>query len=127
MNLSGNTILITGGASGIGFALAKRFARFGSQVVICGRRTEQLNLARQICPELHTVVADISHEEGREQLLQRISQGFPKLNVLINNAGIQNRPPAIQQPQDWSRSKLEIATNLEAPIHLSMLFVPHLP
>jgi uncharacterized oxidoreductase len=126
MNLQGNTILVTGGASGIGLALAKRFAQAGSQVIVCGRRQEQLDRARRECPELHTLSADISTEVGREKLVQQVMKEFPSLNVLINNAGIQNRPPPMHQPQEWLQSKLEIATNLEAPIHLSMLFLPHL-
>jgi uncharacterized oxidoreductase len=126
MNLAENTILITGGASGIGFALAKRFVKAGSTVIACGRRVEQLDRARRECPELHTVAGDISTAEGREKLFRQVVGEFPKLNVVINNAGIQNRPPPLYQSQDWRQSELEIATNLEAPIHLSMLFLPHL-
>jgi uncharacterized oxidoreductase len=126
MKLNGNTILITGGGSGIGLALAKRFAKAGSQVVICGRREEQLELAKKETPALHAVVGDISTESGRETLFKQVSQEFPELNVLINNAGIQNRPPPLIEQQDWRKHSLEIATNLEAPIHLSMLFLPHL-
>ena len=55
MGLKGNTILITGGASGIGFAFAKRFAEAGSTVVVCGRRAEQLKEAKTLCPALHTL------------------------------------------------------------------------
>lgn len=126
MNLKGNTILITGGASGIGLALAKRYVQAGSTVIACGRRQEQLALAERECPGLKTLRADISNEAGREKLRDQVLSEFPKLNVLINNAGIQNRPPPLTQPQDWMKSKLEIETNLEAPIHLSMLFLPHL-
>jgi uncharacterized oxidoreductase len=126
MNLQGNTILLTGGGSGIGLALAKRFVRAGSKVIVCGRRKEQLERARRECSELHTLSCDISTEPGREKLLSQVMDEFPALNILVNNAGIQNRPPPVHQPQDWMQSKLEIATNLEAPIHLSMLFLPHL-
>lgn len=126
MKLGGNTILVTGGASGIGFALAKRFVKAESQVIVCGRRVDQLDRARQECPGLHAIACDISNEAGREKLLHDVTAKFPRLNVLINNAGIQSRPPPLHQPQDWRQSKLEIATNLEAPIHLSMLFLPHL-
>jgi uncharacterized oxidoreductase len=126
LKLSGNTILVTGGGSGIGLALAKRFANAGSRVIICGRRKEQLELANQECPELIARPADISTERGRELLLQELTAEFPELNVLVNNAGIQNRPPPLTQPQDWSSHRAELATNLEAPMHLSMLFIPHL-
>jgi uncharacterized oxidoreductase len=126
MNLSGNTILMTGGGSGIGFALARRFAKAGSKVIICGRRREQLDLAQKECPELATLAGDVSTEMGREALFNQAVRDFPGLNILVNNAGIQNRLPPLTEKQDWPRHKLEIATNLEAPLHLSMLFIPHL-
>lgn len=126
MNLTGNTILITGGGSGIGFALAKRFAKAGSEVIICGRRAEQLALSKKECPSLHTVSADISRESERISLFQKISQEFPKLNVLINNAGVQNRPPSILEPQKWTDTEFELAVNLHAPIHLANLFASFL-
>jgi uncharacterized oxidoreductase len=126
MNLKGNTILITGGGSGIGLALAKRFVKAGSQVVICGRREEQLQIAKKECPELNTLSSDLSTESGRKSLFEKVVREFPHLNVLINNAGIQNRLPPLTETQDWQRHKSEIATNIEAPMHLSMLFIPHL-
>jgi uncharacterized oxidoreductase len=126
MKLSGNTILITGGASGIGFALARRFVEAGSEVIACGRRADQLEKARSLCPGLKTVVADVSTAQGRTELFDRVVREFPSLNILINNAGIQNRPPPLAQPQSWQSSVQEIAINFEAPIHLSMLFLPHL-
>ena len=93
MELRGNTILITGGGSGIGFALATRFVKAGSKVVICGRRAEQLDEAKEKCPELISLSADISTAKGREELLNEFLHKFPDLNVLLNNAGIQNRMP----------------------------------
>jgi uncharacterized oxidoreductase len=126
MRLDGNTLLITGGASGIGLALARRFVHAGSTVVICGRRRETLEQARRECPELHTLACDVSVEAERVALAERVVREFPALNVLINNAGIQNRPPPLAQPQDWAAHRAEIATNLEAPMHLAMLLIPHL-
>ncbi len=126
MNTHGNTVLITGGASGIGWALARRFANAGSQVIICGRRADQLLVAKQLCPELHTVQCDVSVPAERLSLVKTVTEAFPTLNVVINNAGIQNRFPSLLEPQDWQRHEAELATNLAAPMHLSMLFVPHL-
>jgi uncharacterized oxidoreductase len=126
MELKGNTILITGGGSGIGFALASRFAQAGNKVIICGRRVEQLEDAKKKCPDLILLRADISTAKGREELLNEVLQKFPDLNVLLNNAGIQNRMPPLTEKQDWSTHESEISTNLEAPIHLAMLFIPHL-
>ncbi|AUX48797.1 short-chain dehydrogenase [Sorangium cellulosum] len=126
MRLDNNTILITGGASGIGLALAQRFVRAGSTVVVCGRRKEQLEQAQRECPGLHAVQCDVSIEAERAALVERVTREFPALNVLVNNAGVQNRPPPLLETQDWSRHRSEIAINLEAPMHLSMLLIPHL-
>ncbi len=126
MNLANNTVLITGGGSGIGLALATRFSKAGSKVIICGRRREQLEAAKRECPELILIPCDLSSESERHTLFSRVSRDFPELNILINNAGIQNRPPALTEAQDWEKHQQEIATNLEAPMHLSMLFIPHL-
>ena len=101
-----DTILITGGASGIGLALAKRYAASGSTVVICGRREEQLALARKECPQLNTFVADVSMQGGREWLVDQAVKSFPGLNILINNAGIQNRPPRSRSPRRGRRTRL---------------------
>ncbi len=126
MNISNNTVLITGGASGIGFALAKRFVKAGSQVIVCGRRQEQLDKAKAECPELAIIQCDVSKKHEREALFHEVTEKFPSLNILINNAGIQNRPGSFAQPQDWAQHELEMEINLKAPMHLSMLFIPFL-
>jgi uncharacterized oxidoreductase len=106
------TILITGGATGIGFALAKRFVAADNTVIICGRRAEKLAEARQLVPELHTVLCDVAIESDRIALHEQVVSQFPQLDVLINNAGIQNRPPPLTNTQDWAAHRREIATNL---------------
>lgn len=126
VEMSNNTILMTGGASGIGLALAKRYAAAGSQVIICGRREEQLALAKKETPSLQTLRADVSTVAGREQLAREATTKYPKLNTLINNAGIQNRPPPLTQTHAWAPHEVELETNLHAPMHLSMLLLPHL-
>lgn len=124
MNVSNNTVLITGGASGIGFALAKRFVKAGSKVIICGRRQEQLEKAKAECPELSIFRCDVSKLHEREALLKHVTENFPQLNVLINNAGIQNRPGSFTQNQDWVLHELELEINLKAPMHFAILFIP---
>ena len=121
-----DTVLITGGASGIGFALAQRFSASGANVVICGRREDQLAKARAECPKLNTMVADVSSAAGRQRLADEVVKAFPSLNILINNAGIQNRPAPLTQPQLWELHQAELETNLHAPMHLSMLLTAHL-
>lgn len=125
MNLRGNTILITGGASGIGYALAERFLASGNEVVVCGRREDKLREASEKLPRIHTRVADVAEEAERIALFEWATGAFPDLNVLINNAGIQRRVD-LTENERWSETRMELAVNLEAPIHLSRLFVPHL-
>ena len=128
MDLKGNTILITGGSVGIGLALAKRFSARGNTVIVCGRRDDKLRLAKELLPELHIRRCDVADELQRIALYHWIVKEFPNLNVLVNNAGIQQRINLKDQvpEQDWKYYRQEIATNFEAPIHLSKLFIPHL-
>lgn len=126
MKLAGNTILITGGATGIGFALAERFLRAGSEVIICGRREDKLQEAKAKYPALHTHVCDVADEGERAALFEWATKEFPKLNVLVNNAGIQRRVRFLEDQEPWAVRRQEIAINVEAPIHLSALFIPHL-
>jgi len=126
MKMTGNTILVTGGGTGIGLAIAKRFVARGNRVVVSGRRAEALAAAKAATPELETLPGDVSTEAGRLALADEARARFPALNVLVNNAGIQNRPAPLLQPQDWSAHRLELATNLDAPLHLTMLLAPHL-
>jgi uncharacterized oxidoreductase len=125
MEFGSSTVLITGGASGIGLALAARFRRAGSDVIVCGRREEALRQAASTHPGLKTRVCDVADESERRALAAWATAAFPRLNVLVNNAGIQRR---VQLPtsEEWALTHQEIAANLEAPIHLSSLFTPHL-
>ena len=125
MTLSGNTVLVTGGSSGIGLALAERFLAAGSEVVVCGRRAAALADVKKKHPAVHTTVADTGSVADREALFRETTARFPKLNVVINNAGIQ-RKVALTDVEPWAATAQEIAVNLEGPVHLSMLFIPHL-
>ncbi|MFP3918087.1 SDR family NAD(P)-dependent oxidoreductase [Lysinibacillus telephonicus] len=126
MKLSGNTILITGGASGIGLAFAENFLKSGNKVIVVGRQENKLAAAKEKFPELHTRVCDVSKEEERIQLYEWVTKSFPDLNVLVNNAGIQQRVNLLDAKNEWHYYQNEIAINVEGPIHLSMLFIPHL-
>lgn len=125
MNLAGNTILITGGATGIGWTFTERFLEAGNEVIICGRREDRLLEAQKKYPQLHTRVCDVALAEERVALLEWAIDRFPELNVLVNNAGIQRRLK-LAENEDWAQTQSEIAVNLEAPIHLSRLIIPHL-
>ncbi|HEX8274020.1 MAG TPA: SDR family NAD(P)-dependent oxidoreductase [Longimicrobiaceae bacterium] len=125
MELSQRTVLVTGGASGIGLAIAERFLRAGSEVVVCGRREDRLREARDRHPALRTRVADVASETDRAELFDWATREFPALDVLVNNAGIQRRF-RLAEPEPWSETRQEIAINLEAPVHLTQLFLPQL-
>ena len=127
MKLTGNTILITGGASGIGKGLALRFADEGNTVIICGRRRAALDALASERPAIITRPCDLSSAAEREALVAWLRTEHPAVNVLVNNAGIQLwMAPA--DPDFFSRAEEEIAVNIEAPLHLTHLFLtlPHI-
>ncbi len=125
MKTTGNTVLITGGATGIGFALAEAFLDAGNDVSICGRRQQKLDQAQDLLPGLTTVQADVGTEEGRLALFDWILANKSDLNVLVNNAGIQ-RTIDLTQGADALAGESEIRIDLEGPIELSALLIPHL-
>jgi uncharacterized oxidoreductase len=126
MKLSGNTILITGGNAGIGLAFAERFIKAGNNVIVCGRREEALKNAKEKFPSLITRVCDLAIETERIALFDWVTSNYPDVNVLINNAGVQQRFNVLKADakNDWNYFSKEITTNLEAPFQLSMLFAP---
>jgi uncharacterized oxidoreductase len=125
MKITGNTILITGGATGIGFALAKVFLEAGNEIIICGRREHKLLEAQNELPEVHIRVCDVAKESDRRELFGWTMANFKKLNMLVNNAGIQ-REVDFKQGVKGLSAENELDINLAAPIHLSALFIPHL-
>lgn len=90
MQLSNNKILITGGASGIGLGIAERFIKENNTVIICGRREEALREAANRFPGLITRQCDLSVEADRIGLYNWVAENHSDLNILVNNAGIQN-------------------------------------
>ena len=126
MDISGNTVLITGGATGIGFALAEKFVNAGSVVIVCGRRKNKLRAAKHELPSLHIRQCDVSVESERRSLLRWTTTRFPNLNILINNAGIQRQieftSPTVTKR--LSRKDDEVAINLGALVRLCALFTP---
>ncbi len=122
MKPSHNKILITGGASGIGLAMAERFAKEDNTVIICGRRTPALVEAKARIPSLITRQCDLSVSRERASLFDWISKEHGDLNVLVNNAGIQQWM-TIGDPDFYRKASEEITINAEAPVHLASLFV----
>jgi len=122
MNISNNKILITGGATGIGLGLTARFIAEGNTVIVCGRRESALKELKTKFPAVITQQADLSDEIGREELFKWIATNHSDLNVLINNAGIQNWM-SISDDNFFQRAKEELAINVDAPLHLTSLFI----
>ena len=126
MRTSGNTVLITGGGSGIGLALTEALARRGNQVIICGRQRNRLRAAQDRVPGIHSRVCDVSNARSRQALVDWVLAEFRQLNVLINNAGIQRQVNFLKGSRDLGDVDEEVGTNLIAPILLSAQLLPHL-
>lgn len=126
MDLSGNSILVTGGGAGIGLELARALQARGNRVIICGRDEARLAEAANRVPGLVPLRADVATAAGRERLLADVLALAPDLNMLVNNAGIQRRARFHADTADWAERAQEIAINFEAPVHLASLFLPQL-
>jgi len=122
MKSANNKILITGGASGIGLGLTERFIQENNTVIICGRRESVLKAVADKFPSVITRVCDLSVESERIALFEWVSQNHSDLNVLVNNAGVQQWMK-MDDADFYQRAKEEITTNIEAPLHLSSLFI----
>lgn len=120
MTPKGHTVLITGGATGIGFALAKRFHQEHNQVILVGRRADILQQASEALKGSRFVVADVASAEDRERLVRE----FSDVNILINNAAVQFSKPFTEQTE--AEIEQELAINLSAPLLLSKAFLPQL-
>jgi uncharacterized oxidoreductase len=123
MELTGNTVLITGGTSGIGLEIARIFLEAGSKVIVCGRRVNLLTSLKSEFNGLETFAADLAQDSERVRLAEWVTQNYPELNVLVNNAGIQERVD-VRADDFWERASQEIDINLKAPIHLTSLLLP---
>ena len=121
MNVANNKILITGGATGIGLGLTERFIQEKNNVIICGRREAALNEAAAKLPGVITKVCDLSDEASRVDLYNWVEANHSDLNVLVNNAGIQNWM-SVTDEGFYQKANEEITTNVIAPLHLTALF-----
>lgn len=125
MKITGNTILITGGGSGIGRALAEAFHQAGNRVIISGRRQAVLDEVTAANPGMASMVMDAADAAGIRAFADALVKAHPTLNAVINNAGIM-RPEDIAAAPDYLDTAEEtIATNLLAPIRLTAALLPH--
>jgi len=126
LKLSGCTALITGGATGIGYALAEKLVEAGSEVIVCGRRRSKLQAAKRQLTSIHVTRCDVAVEAERKKLFKWIITRFPDIDLLVNNAGIQRKvdftAPRISYPMRTKDD--EVTINLASQIRLCALFTP---
>ena len=127
MQTKGNTILITGGASGVGLALAAAFQAAGNKVIIAGRRQAALDGAMAAHPGLVAYVLDVEDAAAIVSFAARVTADHPGLNVLVNNAGIMRAEDVLADPAAMlADAQATIATNLLGPIRMTGAMLPHL-
>ena len=126
MKLSDNTVLVTGGGSGIGLALAKAFALRGNTVVVCGRNAQKLEAVHKENPTIVTFPCDIASDQDQQRLVEHITLTYPNLNILINNAGIQHNYNFSDAKNHTNLIEEEVNINLLAHLKLTDRFLPFL-
>ena len=124
MILTGNTILITGGGSGIGRGLAEELHKLGNQVVIAGRRRQALDETTAANPGMKSLTLDIENPAVIRSFAAQVEAEFPALNVLVNNAGIMRPEKLLAQPADLADAEAIVTTNLLGPIRLTAALLP---
>ena len=125
MNISGNTILITGGGSGIGRALAEALHARGNKVIVAGRREAVLGAVTTANPGMESMLLDIQDKADIEAFARQVVERFPKLDAVLNNAGIM-KPENVPAADNLAIAEETIATNLLGPIRLTTALLPHL-
>ena len=126
MNITGNTILITGGGSGIGRALAEALHAKGNQIVIAGRRKQVLDQVTTANPGMESIVLDIQDKADIAAFAHKAAERFPALNVVINNAGIMKDEDVTATEDHLAIAEETVVTNLLGPIRLTAALLPHL-
>ena len=125
MNLTNNTILITGGTSGFGFEFARQLMALGNKVIITGRNLQKLQETKQKLPAVYIIQSDVSKPEDIISLHKQVTEEFPDLNILVNNAG-EMRKLSLHTEYDLQDITREIEINLMGPIRMVQQFLPHL-
>lgn len=126
MKTTGNTMLITGGGSGIGRGLAEAFHKLGNKVIIAGRRSHVLRTTADANKGMEWIELDTSDASSIDQTVPVVLERFPELNVLINNAGVQRVLDFAADDVDLQEANREIDTNVRGVVHMTTAFLRHL-
>jgi uncharacterized oxidoreductase len=126
MKLTDNTILITGGSSGIGLALVKKFYQLGNKIIITARNIDKLNEVKSQFPHVEVFQCDLTKQADIDELIVFIEQNYPNLNILFNNAAIQYNYDFETEPNLVNKIDYEISANLTSTIKLCGLLLPTL-
>jgi uncharacterized oxidoreductase len=122
MRITNKKILVTGGATGIGLGLTERFLNDNNTVIVCGRRAEALEEVSTKYPNVITFQCDLEQESGRIKLFNWLKENHDDLNILVNNAGIQNWMK-IEDERFYEKAQQEVNINITAPVHLIQLLL----
>lgn len=126
MKMTDNTVLITGGGSGIGRGLAEAFHALGNQVIIAGRGQSRLDETTAASPGMKSLTVDMTDAGSIRAFADRVTQDYPQLNVLINMAGVMKNEKLLDQAEPLADMEATVATNLLGPIRLTAALLPAL-
>lgn len=126
MHMTGNTILITGGTSGIGLGLGAAFAARGNTVIVTGRTQSQIDVLATIAPELHGMVLDLNDPVSLPALKENVLARFPTLDMVVANAGISGREDLTTDNWNLAGANAMIHTNIMGVLATADAFLPHL-
>ena len=125
MQVNHNVILLTGGTSGIGKALLKRFLQEGNKLIVTSRHTQNLEQLQIEYPQVNTIQCDLSDASSVKNLIERVHFEYKDLNILVNNAGIQYNDQWLQRNNHVPQHiETEIRVNLISPLHLTYGLLP---
>ena len=126
MELSNNTILLTGGTSGIGLELLRQFYNLGNKIIVASSSPDKLNNLHRHYPGVSTVVCDLGDTKAVRKLLAHCLNTYPEINILINNAGIQYRYDWLEEEDGFNKIAKELRVNLSSPLYLIYGLLPQL-